>query len=277
MILFTDLDNTLYNWVDYFAPSFRAMVHALSPKFGITEEEFINELREVYKTKGTLEYLPILQGIKFFQNLSIKKQDEYLQLAKVAFGRARKKNLLAYDGVEQTLKKLSESGVIIIAVTNAPRYDGEKRLIRLGLDKYFYGLAAWEGKELPPNFKISSSISKHIQKRWEFSKEELKPNPLAYLKVISEFSVSHKSSYVIGDSISKDLNPAKEIGAVTIWAKYGTYFEQKNFETLLKITHWDTKDVKSTYDEKPIEPDYIVDSFTELNKIINPPQLKLFN
>lgn len=276
MILFTDLDNTLYNWVDYFAPSFRAMVHALAPKFQLTEESFINEFKEIYKAKGTLEYLPVLQEIKLFQELSPQKKEEYLQLAMVSFGRARRKNLMTYDGVTSTLKNLYESGVTIIAVTNAPSYFGELRLKKLGIDKYFYGIAAWEGKELPIGFNIKSSQSKYIQRRWEFTKEELKPNPFAYLRIISDLNISHKTSYVIGDSISKDLNPAKEIGAITIWAKYGTTFEKKNFETLLTITHWDTQDVKTTYEEKPVEPDYVVDSFSELNKIIDTPQLRLF-
>ncbi len=276
MILFTDLDNTLYNWVDYFAPSFRAMVHALAPKFQITEESFINELKDIYKTKGTLEYLPVLQEIKIFQELPPQKKAEYLQLAKVSFGRARRKNLMAYDGVISTLKNLHESGVTIIAVTNAPSYFGELRLKKLGIDKYFYGIAAWEGKELPKGFNLESSQSNYIQRRWEFTKEELKPNPFAYLRIISDLNISHKTTYVIGDSISKDLNPAKAIGAITIWAKYGTTFEKKNFETLLTITHWDTQDVKTAYEEKPVEPDYIVDSFSELNNIIDTPQLKLF-
>lgn len=275
-ILFTDLDNTLYNWVDYFGPSFRAMVHALAPKFNLSEEAFIHDLKEIYSRKGTIEYLPVLQEMKYFNELSADKRQEYLDLAILVFSRARNKNLNTYEGVIPTLKNLFESGVMIIAVTNAPIYFGEIRLKKLGIDKYFYGIAAWEGKELPLGFNVKRSQSKYIQKRWLFSKEEIKPNPFAYLQIISDLKISHKLSYIVGDSISKDLNSAKEIGAISIWAKYGTFFEKKNFETLLEITNWDSNVIKSTYEEKTIIPDYIIGSFTELNDIIKTPQLKLF-
>jgi FMN phosphatase YigB (HAD superfamily) len=275
-ILFTDLDNTLYNWVDYFGPSFRAMIHALAPKFNMTEDVFFEELKEIYKRKGTLEYLPVLQELPVFKQLSDSKKKDYIKLATIAFGRARNKNLSAYSSVVSTLKNLQQSGVIIIAVTNAPSYFGEYRLKKLAIDKYFYGIPAWEGKEMPQGFKVEKRYSKHINHRWQFTKDEIKPNPFAYLRIISDLKISHKTTYVVGDSISKDLNPAKEIGAKTIWAKYGTEFDKKNFDTLLRITHWESDDVQSTYNEKPIEPDYIIDSFSELNEIIETPQLKLF-
>ena len=275
-ILFTDLDNTLYNWVDYFGPSFRAMVHALAPKFNLTEEIFKSDLKEVYARKGTIEFLPVLQELDYFNKLSPEKRKELLDLAIIVFSRARNKNLETYQGVIPTLKKLSEAGVIIIAVTNAPLYFGEIRLKKLKIDRFFYGIAAWEGKELPDGFNKKSSESKYIKRRWIFTKDEIKPNPFAYLQIISDLKISHKLSYVVGDSISKDLNPAKVIGAISIWAKYGLDFEKDNFNTLLEITNWDSKSIKSAYEEKPIEPDYVINSFSELNNIVETPQLKLF-
>lgn len=48
-ILITDLDNTLYNWVDYFAPSFRGMVHAISREMNLDEEKIYSGFKEVFK------------------------------------------------------------------------------------------------------------------------------------------------------------------------------------------------------------------------------------
>jgi len=285
-ILITDLDNTLYNWVDYFAPSFRGMVHALSREMNLNEETLISGFREVYKKHGTLEYSFSIQELPFINNYSNEEVLKFVELGKKVFKRVRDKNLVPYEGVKETLEILHNNGVLIIAVTNAPRYQGEARLKQLKLDKYFHGIGGWEGNIIPDNIhtkKILENVgqgyydSKYIKKRWSFIKEEMKPNPCGYLTILSSILVSHKTTYVVGDSITKDLQPGNEIGAKCIWAKYGTKFKEKNFKTLLEITHWGEEKIDMTYNQKKIDPDYVIDSFSELKDIIKmTQQINLF-
>ena len=56
IVLITDLDNTLYNFVDFFGPAFRAMVHALSKTYGLDEVELVDEFKEVFAHTGTIEF-----------------------------------------------------------------------------------------------------------------------------------------------------------------------------------------------------------------------------
>ncbi|MEX0813175.1 MAG: HAD hydrolase-like protein [Chitinophagales bacterium] len=285
-LLITDLDNTLYNWVDYFGMSYRGMVHAVAKEMKISEEEFNDGAKEVFSKVGTLEYSFLIQELPFISRYTSDEIQKFISLAKKVFSIVRTKNLRPYPGVKETFEFLKSSGVIIVAVTNAPIFFGEQRIKQLNLDKYFHGILGWEGISIPDS-PFSEEIrkkaetnhyqSKHIKHRWPEPKENIKPNPIGYLKVISSLFVSHKETYVIGDSLAKDILPANEIGAHSIWAKYGAIYEEKNFETLLKMTYWTDKKIKKEYKKQTVVPQYEVDSFSDLRKIVKGPQLNLFD
>lgn len=282
-VLLTDLDNTIYNWVDFFAPSFRAMVHVLAKETKIEEEAIIKDFKHVYNKRASLEYSFSVQELKIFQKLPKDEVENLIRIAKGTFSRVREKNLKPYDGVKETLKWIREGGTEIVGVTNAPLFHAEMRLKQLRLDSLFTGLAGWEGHGIPNRYltkKIKERIEENryksrIKHKWELSKEELKPNPFCYLRVINELHISHKAAYVIGDSLYKDIKPAIEIGAIGILAKYGKDFSTKNFQTLLKITNWDKEKISNVYDKKSIIPTFTVNSFSEIRKIVQPPQLRL--
>ena len=107
-------------------------------------------------------------------------------------------------------------------------------------------------------------------------KEHLKPNTYAYEKIVQDLNIMPKNTYVIGDSILKDVEPAIKIGAVGIWAKYGEVCVKKNLDTVLSMTNWSQDEIKQVFFDKHKEPEYIADSFGDLMKIIEPSQLSLF-
>lgn len=285
-LLITDLDNTLYNWVDYFGKSYRGMVHAVAREMKISEDEFNAGAKEVYSKVGTLEYSFLIQDLPFISRYSEEEIQNFITLAKRVFSIVRTKNLKPYPGIKETFEYLQASGVIIVAVTNAPIFFGEQRLRQLNLDKYFHGILGWEGIAVPDS-QYSQEIlkrakakyydSKHIKHRWPEPKENIKPNPIGFLKVISSLFVSHKNTYIIGDSLTKDVLPANEIGATSIWAKYGIEYQEKNLNTLLQMTHWTDQKVKKEYAEQSIIPNHEINAFSELRKIVKGPQLNLFN
>jgi phosphoglycolate phosphatase len=270
--------------VDFFAPSFRGMVHVLSRELEVSEEILIESFREVYNKKGSLEYSFTIQELDIIKRYPEEEIERIVELGQKVFSRVRKKNLVPYEGVKETLEWLSNQGILIVGVTNAPVHHAKMRLWQLKIDKYFYGLGGWEGNILPHDQFTKEIVKKEkagsyrtrVEKYWKFSKEELKPNPFAYLNIISQLKISHKKTYVIGDSLSKDILPAKQVGAIGIWAKYGMEYNQKNFDTLLQITHWDKTKINKVYKEFSVEPNYTVNSFSELKDIIELPQRSLF-
>jgi len=285
-IIITDLDNTIYNWVDYFAPSFRAMVHALARVMSLDEEVLIKDFRQVYARRQSLEYSYSVQELSACADRSVSEVAELVRTAKGAFSHVRSKNLKPYDGVKDTLMWATERDIRVVGVTNAPIFHANQRLKQLHLDGLFHGLAGWKGHEPTDEFPWTREIRERkdaggyrskVERFWSLEQEELKPSPFAYLRIISDLHVSHKITYVVGDSLQKDIAPAIDIGAIGVWAKYGENFEKKNFDTLLKITHWSDDKVEEVYNNKSFMPTHTIHSFSELTGIVQPAQFSLFS
>jgi Predicted phosphatases len=261
------------------------MVHALSRATGMNEELLTEDFKSVFAKRGGVEYPFSVQELDLCRNMSLDATGELVRIARYAFSITRDKHLQLYPGVKETLVWAAKQGIPVVGVTNAPMKLAENRLKHLHLDSLFSGLAAWTGYTLPEeNSPWIQAIRQKEEKRkrkpsikkfWHLEKEELKPSPVVYLRIISDLNISHKETYIIGDSLEKDIRPALEIGAIGIWAEYGNVYERKNFETLLKITHWNKQKISSVYDQASTTPHYAVNSFAELQNIVEPLQLKL--
>src|SRR5262245_33864374 len=100
-LLILDLDNTLYNWVDFYAPSFRAMVHVLAKATGFGEDALYDDFKQVYKDKRSLEYAFSVQELSLLRDRPTEEMDRLIALAKGAFSRVREAHLKPYPGVKE--------------------------------------------------------------------------------------------------------------------------------------------------------------------------------
>lgn len=271
-LIITDLDNTLYNFVDFFAPSFRSMVHALSYKTGIDENSLISQFKDVYARHDTIEYRDAVEELALCRGKSKDKITELVYLARLAFDRTHRKTLKPYSKVRETLFWANESCIPVVGITNAPMRVALYRLGQLELAEYFVGVAAYEGTE---DIELGS-IRSRIKKRWHLKKTELKPSPLGYCRIFDDENLNSEKRYVIGDSLEKDLAPAMSIGAIGIWAKYGAKFDKKNLETLLRITPWGQEKINQAYHVSDTSPDFIIQNFEDITAIVPQNQLTIF-
>ena len=285
VLLITDIDNTIYNWIDFFAPSYRAMVHALSRELKISSEALNEQFREVFNKHGTLEYSYSVQELEVCNKLDKVEIDRLIHISSVAFSRARKKRLKVYPTVKEGLMWAKNNGIYIVGLTNAPIQKAYNRIRELGLIGLFDGLAGWEGKENDNILESKGEIEEvskvgqrkiKDKKMWALKEDHLKPSTKAYEHLMSELNVLPEEVYVVGDSIEKDLLPASKLHAKCIWAKYGTIMNQKNYETLLKITYWSKQKIETTYSKKSLENMYSIEKFEEIKDIIVPNQQVLF-
>ncbi len=285
-VIITDLDNTLYNWVDYFAPSFRAMVHVLARETGVDEAVITDDFRRVFARHGSVEYSFSVQELDLTKDRSPDAISNLVRLVKGAFSRVRQKNLRAYEGVRETLQWASSENIAVVAATNSARYQAMRRLQQLRLDHHFAGLACWEGIDIPPDDPWAERVrsreesSKWVPKMsliWTFPTGALKPNTGMYETVLSDLALKAGDAWVIGDSLHKDVAPALAIGARGIWAKYGGDFDAKNFETLLSITDWKQERIDKTYAEDAVAPTFEAESFADLRRFIPSLQGNLFS
>jgi phosphoglycolate phosphatase len=103
LLIVTDLDDTIYNWLGFYIPSFRAMLREVEHISGISRESLVRSFRKVHQRHGTTEYafaleeLDVLPPVRTPQDL--RDRLEQYGPAIRAFRDARKKLLRPHEGV----------------------------------------------------------------------------------------------------------------------------------------------------------------------------------
>ena len=282
--LIADIDNTLFDWPAFFAPSFRAMVHALERELQLTYDELVGEFKNVYRDKDSLEFSFSIQKLASVSARSSAEIDELVRNGRGAFRRVSKNRLQAYPGVKETLAWAKSQGHQVICVTNSPAYLAQKRLFDLQIDSFVDQLIAWEGVPIelteqtgyhePRPLRSRTRISKVAT----FEKRDSKPSSKPFEIALSLAKIDPSDAWSIGDSISKDLAPAAKLGISTIWAKYGAIFDpaSKDAQTLLSITNWSDEEIRATHSASEHVPNFTVEQFSDIRLILPESQLDLF-
>ncbi len=243
----TDMDNTLYSWVDYIVPSIEAMVGSLCQTTGLPRIRVVQALKEVYERYESNEYPFAIQESNLFRGLYDYDFASFDNLvitpAREAFGAARRKYLVPYRGVMETLKKLKELGIPVVALTDAPRNQAERRLKRMKLDEYFTAVYTLPAFPFP-----DTGIAEEIRAReaaggvklacpvYELPRDHEKPDPRGLLKICDSLGLKPTEVMFVGDSQTKDVKVAQDVGALDCWAEYGTWVSAEYRERLSVIS-----------------------------------------
>jgi len=105
-LVLADLDNTLYDWPKFFAPSFRAMVHALAPALGLPEDQLYDEFRTVFSRHKSLEYAFAIQELESVRSLPGDRVQDLVRRGRGAFLSVQRLRLRPYSNVVETLQWL---------------------------------------------------------------------------------------------------------------------------------------------------------------------------
>lgn len=266
-LLITDLDDTLYDWMGFFIPSFYAMVDQLSNITEIDKNILLKEFKEKHQLYGSVEYPFVtlkLPSIKQkYASLSEAEIKVVLGEAFHKFNSIRKQRLQLYSGVEETLKTISEKGITIIGYTESSQENGFYRLKKLSIDQYFKHVYASKGQ-----FQSSFPLDEKIM-----TVQTKKPDKDVLLSICERESCHPEETIYIGDSLTKDVYMAKMAGITSVWANYPK--EKNNYYSMLvDITSWTDDDfkreakLKKQYVESGMQPDFTIDSFNQLIPIL---------
>ena len=241
----TDLDNTLYPWVDYIVPSLEAMVDSLVATTGLPRIRIVQSLKEVYTRYGSNEYPFTIQESDIFKPYE-GDFDSFDKLvvepAARAFQSTRARFLRTYPGVVETLKWLRAEGLKVVGLTDAPRNAAVHRIRMLHIEGYFDALYTLPGYELPQN------VAPRIRKKeeaggylpsitvQELPKEAEKPSPAGLRRILSDLGLRGAEVIYVGDNVKKDMPVAEACGATGVWAEYGTYISAEYRERLAIIS-----------------------------------------
>jgi phosphoglycolate phosphatase-like HAD superfamily hydrolase len=129
-VLITDLDDTLWDWLNIWHSSFRPMFEEILRVTGVPEDEMISMVKSIHEKRGTSEYTFLLEDIEAHYGGSTdvdtirKKYDAALH----AFRRGRKDAQKLFPGVETTLQHIKKCGARIVAYTESQAYATIQRL-----------------------------------------------------------------------------------------------------------------------------------------------------
>ena len=270
--LITDLDNTLYDWVTFFALSFDAMLTELTRILGVDRQSLLSQFKEIHQRYGSTETpwaaLELPSARLRFPQASPSQLAEHLGPAFNAFSAARKRHLRLYEGVAETLGHLVSNGVVLIAHTEALPVNAFYRLTLLGVAERFSRLYTIEGKMLEHPFPGRPRTSPPPDLIRSLPPSERKPNPAVLLDICHREGLSIEECLYVGDSLVRDVAMAKQAGVSAVWARYGTRYDPALWDLLVAVTHWSSADVEREAKLREVfrnvQPDFTIDRFDDL-------------
>ncbi len=210
-LVITDLDNTLYDWIESFVPPFYAMVSSAAAFLGVEEKQLLDELQAVHQRHGSSEHpYALLETTTVEQQMWDKDRATRRRLLSEVFhefNKLRKQNLRLYQGVATTLGALKSFGVPAVAYTDARVQNSLFRMVKLSLLPLISRLYApqhnVESEPPGPTPDYVSSIPKDYVRL--LPPEDRKPNPEALIDICNDFGVAPAAALYIGDSMVRDI------------------------------------------------------------------------
>jgi phosphoglycolate phosphatase-like HAD superfamily hydrolase len=275
-LLVTDLDNTLWDWVDIWFNSFNAMLQVVVERTGLDQMALEQEIRSVHQARGTSEYTYLLNELPLLRE-AFPGKDVAAELddAVHAYRSARKAHSRLYDTVRETLEAIRSSGTTVVAYTESLAYVSAQRLRCLGLDGIVQYLYSPADHDFPPgvapdqlrsgpdsDYVLQTTEARHTPPKL------LKPSPEVLQQIVDELGTSPSETVYIGDSIMKDVMMGQRVGVHDVHAEYGVAQQRQEYELLRRVSHWSEEDVQREREiasAPPATPTYTLQShFAEI-------------
>jgi FMN phosphatase YigB (HAD superfamily) len=217
-LLITDLDNTLYDWVSFFAQSFTAMLEEASRISGIDRETLLDDFRTVHRRHHNSEYPFALLEV---ESLRRKYGEPSVILAAMdgalhSFNRVRNQTLRLYPTVEDTLRTLAGSGVLVVGHTEAIAENAYYRLRKLDIASVSRKLYVLQGPLAPHPKGAPPGTDPPLGLVEQVPMSERKPNPRLLLDICRRLDVAPNEAVYIGDSKTRDISMAVEAGVTAV-------------------------------------------------------------
>ena len=278
-VLITDLDNTLFDWVELWVRCFSAMLEELVVISGVSKSQLLPEISIVHQKHGTSEYSFLIEELPSLQKfLAGRNALEVFAPAVNAFREKREEYLVLYPGVAETLQELKNRGTLIVGYTESMAFYSNYRVRKLGLDGVFDYIFCPEDHIVPDNveetrrypaehYVLKSTIQHHTPKGSK------KPDVDVLLWIVSDLSLKTSECVYIGDSLMKDIAMANDCGIDSVWAKYGVAHKRDEYKLLQEVTHWTPAEVEREQkirEREHVSPSFVLDEgFAELLSIFD--------
>ncbi|WP_440945237.1 HAD family hydrolase [Methanosarcina sp. T3] len=199
-----DMDNTLFDFVAVKLIACREILSYLG-EGGRNLKKDPAELFG-YFLRGTYGFEDYENIRDYMQERKLFTEQAYMQCREI-YDREKLKNLNLYPGVRGTLRELKKFGLRLAIITDADRYHARARLTRVGLLDSFELL-------------VSADMT-----------GTKKPDPAHFLFALDALGIKPEESLVVGDSLKRDIAPARRLGLKTAYASYGDWRPSEKSES----------------------------------------------
>jgi len=238
-LVITDVDGTLASFWDYFVPAIRDFMREMSGRSNKSINELAQDIGHVIERRGTHEYPWLLEETEYAWSHYAAEPEEFVENFVKPFWKAvdenRAKYLRPYPNVIETLTKLKERGIQVVALSDAPEYMARVRNKQIfdGLLDAVYSLETCEPAEediyQPIDFVHGRNRVKQLREDTADLITPLFVLPQSYEKpcskgidrVLEDFEVYPAEVVFVGDSLNKDGLVAASRGIRFVWAHYG--------------------------------------------------------
>lgn len=212
-----DLDNTLIDFRKIKMLSCEAAMDAMiSAGLKIERKEGLNMLFGLYAKYG-LEYQKIFQV--FLKEVNGKLDYRIMAYGIVAYRRVKESLLYSYPKVSSTLDEIRRRNLGLGILSDAPRIQAWIRLAAMSIADKFDAVVTFDDTK------------------------RRKPDPKPFLFVLKKFKIRPEEALMVGDSMRRDIRPARKLGMKTALALYGLEkhesgkadFRIKKPEDILKV------------------------------------------
>ena len=251
-VLITDLDNTLFDWVDVWYNCFSAMLDEMARISSIPRSTLIPEIQAVHQKYGTSEYSFLIEELPSLQHfLKGQPATEVFKPAIQIYRERRRRYLKLFPTVAETLLEIKGKGARIIGYTESMGFYSNYRIRRLGLDGVLDYVFCPADHSLPIGTtpeQLRAYPASHYELR--YTKQRFtptgskKPDTAVLNAIISDVGLRKGDCVYVGDNLSKDVAMALDCQVADVWAEYGQAHKRPEYKLLQDVTHWTPQDVQ---------------------------------
>jgi FMN phosphatase YigB (HAD superfamily) len=250
--LITDLDNTLFDWVELWLNCFSSMLDSIVEISGIEKAKLLPEIATVHQKHGTSEYSFLIDEVPSLRSvLKGRPATEVFAKSIQIYRSKRREHLRLYPTVAETLLKIKGRGTRIVGYTESMAFYSNYRVRRLGLDGVLDYVFCPEDHRLPAELSAenlrhypASHYGLKLTKQEYTPKGSKKPDATVLNAIMADLELSIEDCVYVGDNLMKDVAMAVDCGVAAAWAKYGQAHKRPEYKLLQDVTHWTPEEVE---------------------------------
>jgi FMN phosphatase YigB (HAD superfamily) len=263
-LVILDLDHTVFDWTADWCREVRTLVASLAAS-GVAPSATYTALRAVHVDRGTMDAATAIADLRAAMAGRTRRAD-WIRAARLA---RRAALPLGVPGVSRTLARLAREGCRLVGYTESPAAAAWWRLGRAGVAEAFARVVSTRPAE--PAGGVETLARWPPPRRAPIACVPWWPkgSRAALAELVAELGGSPARTCVVGDHLDKDVAPAAALGAVAVWARYGTRRRARDQRLVDRLCHWHTPPPDTTAGAV-IGPHVAIDRFDALVDVIAP-------